>query len=526
MSAYTTEFLHNKLLVKGDFSGIQEFIFNTKSKGAAKTLKGKSFYIQILAELAIECIYTNTGITSNKELHTVYNGGGNFYLLIPVDKKEQLIKAEKRIHQDLKDEGIMLIISSIVYDPLKSYGENLQLLNACAQEKALNRFDDWEYFFKAKSIKVNDKADQVIDKEDFGKEIAEHLLRNELKYQVRKFGEIFSLDKFPNWQNSVNFQVPKWTKDLIEKYKDSIYIQDLAEDEKSDFTLYNTISYNWLGNFAHERTGTNNLGILKLDFDGLGGIIREIQTIDDSKIFSSLLRGFFEQKLKELFENEDINKFANKGVSYKYKDSISVIFAGGDDAFLVGSWDAIKEFSLLLKKEFDKYFQNRINELDFIKKLPTFSAGLIFVTSTYPVSSFSNLAEEALANAKDHTDKNALNIFNHTVDWSQWKKANAQSEKIIDGILYKKVPKSILSRLKQTHEVYGELVRNRYQLTTLTRFIYDLRSEKIDKVFINGLKETYQDYLKNALSNEGNKTEILIIPIAARLAEFSTRKIN
>lgn len=525
MTIYTTEFLQNKLLVKGDFSGIQEFIFNTKSKGAAKTLKGKSFYVQILAELAIECIFTNTSITSDKELHTVYNGGGNFYLLIPQDKKDQLIKAEKRIHQDLRDEGIMLIISSIMYDPLKSYGENLQLLNAYAQEKALNRFDDWECFFKAKTIKtkLDNKGNQIVDKEDFGKEIAEHLLRSEQKYQVRKFDETFTLDKFSDWQNSVNFQVPKWTKELYDKYKHSDYLKKLPDEEKLDFIIGNVISYNWLGYFAYERTGTDNLGILKLDLDGLGSIIREIQSIEENKLFSDLLKGFFEKKLKELIEKKE---FKSRGDDYKYKDAISVIFAGGDDAFLVGSWDAIKDFSLLLKNEFDIFFKSKIKDLPFIKKSLSFSAGLIFVTSSYPVSSFSNLSEEAIENAKAYKNKNALNVFNYSIDWVQWSKAISQSEEIISGILYKKVPKSILSRLKKTNEVYGEISRNRYQLTTLTRLIYDLRSEKVDKLFIDSLKETYQDYLKNALLNDENKTEVLIIPISARLAEFSTRKTN
>lgn len=34
-----------KYLLKGDISGIQEFIFNVQSDGAAKTLKAKSYYV-------------------------------------------------------------------------------------------------------------------------------------------------------------------------------------------------------------------------------------------------------------------------------------------------------------------------------------------------------------------------------------------------------------------------------------------------------------------------------------------------
>ena len=40
----------NKYIVKGDLSGIQNFIFNIPSKGAAKELKRRSLYVTNLAE--------------------------------------------------------------------------------------------------------------------------------------------------------------------------------------------------------------------------------------------------------------------------------------------------------------------------------------------------------------------------------------------------------------------------------------------------------------------------------------------
>ncbi len=43
-------------LIKGDVSGIQEFIFSTTSKGAARTLKDRSWYVQMLCEVCGEKI--------------------------------------------------------------------------------------------------------------------------------------------------------------------------------------------------------------------------------------------------------------------------------------------------------------------------------------------------------------------------------------------------------------------------------------------------------------------------------------
>lgn len=41
----------NKYLLKGDISRIQEFIFNVASKGAAKSLKSRSYYVTLVQKL-------------------------------------------------------------------------------------------------------------------------------------------------------------------------------------------------------------------------------------------------------------------------------------------------------------------------------------------------------------------------------------------------------------------------------------------------------------------------------------------
>ena len=42
------------LLVSGDFSGIQDFIYTVPSKGALKSLRGRSFYLEIFMENYID----------------------------------------------------------------------------------------------------------------------------------------------------------------------------------------------------------------------------------------------------------------------------------------------------------------------------------------------------------------------------------------------------------------------------------------------------------------------------------------
>ena len=74
--------MENKYLLKGDLSGIQDFIFNVSSKKAAKSLKSRSFYVQIVGDLALKFIESDITDLDDFSCEVLYNGGGNFYLNI------------------------------------------------------------------------------------------------------------------------------------------------------------------------------------------------------------------------------------------------------------------------------------------------------------------------------------------------------------------------------------------------------------------------------------------------------------
>lgn len=503
----------DKLLVKGDFSGIQEFIFNTKTKGAAKTLKGKSFYIQILAELAIKHIEKKVG---KNEVMCIYNGGGNFFLFVPntVEVKSELSKCELTFAEELRNKGLMLILTTIEYQQGLNFGQNLSQLNQKALEKSLNRFSNlessWEALFQAEVVNTNF--------DDEGKRVTESVIRKDSKPVVTYFGESFCLSESQTLSQSVNLQIPKWNT-----YQKSYFSELKQENPNLEIEIGEygeVLSFEHLGLLAKQRTGTDNLGILKLDLDNLGTIIRDdIKNIEQNQEFSALLTKFFDEKLKDLITKKTFTVREN---TYYYKDNLYVIFAGGDDAYLIGAWDAVVYFTQLFYKEFNAFFKE--NKPRFVTQNLTFSAGLVFVSSSFPVTIFSELAEEALAKAKTFKDsKNALTIFDYTIDWTQLEAIFEQMESFIKAIDTQGLPKSFLSKVKKTHSLYD----NRFELTAITRLMYDLKADKLKSVhkdLINSLKDSYKTYLQNALQDESKKNEILILPIAARLAEFSTRK--
>jgi len=77
---------HNFLLVGGDLSGIQNYIFNlseSHSKGVAKMLRARSFYLGLFTQVARHHILHSLGLPL---YCTIIDAGGRFILLVPASE--------------------------------------------------------------------------------------------------------------------------------------------------------------------------------------------------------------------------------------------------------------------------------------------------------------------------------------------------------------------------------------------------------------------------------------------------------
>ncbi|MCB0837153.1 MAG: type III-A CRISPR-associated protein Cas10/Csm1 [Bacteroidetes bacterium] len=89
------------LFVKVDISGIQDYIFDVVSDGAAKSLKARSFRIQAISMMAVDYMVKTWGLSP---ANVVYNGGGVLILLIPESLEEKLPEVREKIAQSLIEE--------------------------------------------------------------------------------------------------------------------------------------------------------------------------------------------------------------------------------------------------------------------------------------------------------------------------------------------------------------------------------------------------------------------------------------
>ena len=81
------------LLVSGEFSGIQNFIYTISSKMAMKSLRGRSFYLELFAEHIIDEILSTLELS---RINLLYSGGSHFYLLLPnIEKTKEILDSYK-----------------------------------------------------------------------------------------------------------------------------------------------------------------------------------------------------------------------------------------------------------------------------------------------------------------------------------------------------------------------------------------------------------------------------------------------
>ena len=102
------------LLVSGEFSGIQNFIYTISSKMAMKSLRGRSFYLELFAEHIIDEILLKLELS---RINLLYSGGSHFYLLLPNTEKskEVLEKYKEKINNFILEKIGATIYFEMVY---------------------------------------------------------------------------------------------------------------------------------------------------------------------------------------------------------------------------------------------------------------------------------------------------------------------------------------------------------------------------------------------------------------------------
>jgi len=481
------------ILVCGDFSGIQKFIYNIVSKGAAKSLSGRSLYIQLFCDAVSEWILRCLKLYPNSR---IYSSGGKFYLLTSSHFEGELLKKGDELNELLFDEyqgEIHLDISSIkmTENDLKSskLSEKFEELSRQLNEKRDQRFlslikEKPQKFFSPEKVgdKVcvicgSDKEEQTDSSSDtsrncekfekLGREIRElfkekksngllwlwckedyNQIKNQIENNKEKIHEFNFFSTDTNKKNSF-FPVFLIVEDINE-------IKDISF-KNSHFEFVNSIqdpepiqglsfSHRFLSapgdlnldEITTKAKGIKRFGILRMDVDNLGQIFSKgLKNKDEDwgslSRYASLsrqLNTFFTGYLNVHLLKKEYLKESQLKKEQSEESDCKLIYAGGDDLFAVGPWNEIPCLAHEIQKKFKEYCCYN-PDLNL-------SAGITLLRQKEPILMGANLAGDAEEKAKNFKriekdsviEKQALCFLDSVIGWEEYKEVKSLQEDI------------------------------------------------------------------------------------------------
>lgn len=495
-------------LVCGDFSGIQKFIYKITSKGAAKGLRGRSFFIQLLCDAVSEQIIRSLGLYATAR---IYSSGGKFHLLIPSHKTEQLKRIADSINKALLSQfqGEVFLgigIAEVTGDDFRggNMGKCWQQANEDLQKNRLQPFktqisEEIDCFAQQSQhelgacsicgrddrdteIKTDKTCKQCRDLENIGRVLADTqylfwvwggdrktVQNKQMKYlcKIELPGTdciLYFLEAEPEFSELTDLSASHlealntWTglKQNSQGYSQGLrYVGKWQRRDKK--------SAEWeFDEFAENAKGISRMGVLRMDVDNLGEIfIRGLRFgSDENKTMGSLSRVATLSRQLHLFFAGYLHQ-----ILADYQQS-QIIYAGGDDVFIIGSWDELPEVSLKIRQEFQKYCADNPHF--------TLSGGIATVGGKYPISRAAELAGEAEERAKNllrgRRQKDALCFLDTVIGWESFADA-VKLRETIQEIAKETQSQAITDRLRQVVIAVQE-IEQRNKNGQLQEFIY------------------------------------------------------
>jgi CRISPR-associated protein Csm1 len=505
-----TENEQNKfILLKGDISGIQEFIFNVKSEKAANSIKGRSFFMKILTEISIRYFFDSFNVADSlRDEYRISTSGGNFFILLPncVDVEQKIDKIQIEFSKALQFTGIQVALGFVFYDE-KNYSNCLIHLNKNVKQNKLKihgKIDKNEF---TQIFDPQKKSDfDVVDSNDKWKKITDSMREKNSCFSISKNGTNnlkINNNTIELFGYTCSFHVDNLEKDIINV---SNYIEGL-------FPINNSNQIIDFEDLCKQNEGAKKLGILKMDVDNLGITLEKIKSYSEHKEFDIKLSLFFNENVKKII---NFGFFTNiYGDTIRFEGKIYPVTAGGDDSFFVGNWEIILNLAQCIQSEFSKnpYFKSK--EL-------TISAGYIIVDSKFPVVRFSQLADEALHKAKYKYEKGNICLFNEVVSWDFLEKIQHFKSVLNRGVNSKS--KALLAKSRQS-AIRG-IDENKISLKENWEISYFLREYTAIQNVIeirNEIRNNIEHSILPITTKKNKRAYRLILPIAARLLELKLR---
>ena len=440
------------LLIGADFSGIQSYLYQIVSKYAGKNLKGRSFYLRILSDAVVRYLLKTLNLF---QANIVYNSGGSFYLIAPNTQfvKEKLLEATQAIEKKfftsfgtslfVAIDAVPLSKDDLMHkDEAHNLGKAWHKLFEKREKKKFCKFADlietgYDSFFEpfmqgGEALRDSITGEELMpDEEKVPFEVNCYIKQSTAK-QIELGKRLRDADLMIVSENPLTC----WYEQFYVNPADLGFYYYFAKENGLTQSVDNVaiIRFNNL-NFNLPIGGNNNtyefqlyggndyygqtfegmtenpnfsrLGVLRMDVDNLGyifqsGILPKRAALSRFAALSRSFDYFFSGYLNTIWKETD-------------PDRSLIVYSGGDDLFVVGSWDAVIEISKKIHRDFR----------EFTCYNPNFgiSGGIAIIPSKYPVMKGADESADEEKAAKNHTvkglglSKNSISFMDFPMNW-------------------------------------------------------------------------------------------------------------
>lgn len=469
------------MMIGGDFSGIQSYIYNIISKGAAKNLKGRSFYLKLLSDSVVYFLLKELDLyTAN----VIYNSGGSFYILAPNTEKsrsafrEAVATIERKIfethHTDIyvAIDAITLNKQELMSEDglAKAWDRLFEVRNQKKNTKWAALIDEnFDLFFKAGEIRGDEKRDAITGEEISEAEASkaksvkeddldvEEVWMKELTWKQQQLGrlmrsaELWVVSDGPlaYWKDDEGIDPAglgfyyyflsrgkiRDKRSELKASADRVRVYSVNAEHFSETDLFDTILKGSENIYGNEYFGGNDFpadskGDPKT-FDELAGTgklkrlgILRMDVDNLGMIFQAGFRGKRSSLSRYAALSRSLDWFFKGYLNtiWKqdyYRDHTYILYSGGDDLFLVGKWNLLIQLAEKIRNDFGDFTCHN----PFI----TLSGGIALVGAKYPVKRAAAESEAEEKNAKrfshrtDSTlrEKDAISFFETALGWDR-----------------------------------------------------------------------------------------------------------
>lgn len=452
-----------QILLHGKLAGIEEFLLSPGRAGGPPgeaALRGRSRWVTLLSQVAPRALLAEFGLA---RVLLGSSGGGQFLLVLPQELREAaggFLEAVGRGVQELSG-GRLRLISAVT--------ENLGDWSVVRKRLA----DDFDRCAGAAAAAVVPETFQPFREAPAP---ADEYFAGELG---PKLWQAESVGWWPEAPARVVIGQGKHTWSLVPgRGADDIPLARHAapSDDGAEPADVATL--------APRAQGRQIWGVLRGDVDSLRIRLRRLQTVEDHVRLSLLYLQFFAGELEVLCSQPEFWR------------KVSILYAGGDDFAVYGSWDALIPLAREIERLFHRFAEENLKDFPGPEGKTISMAVALAAEAEASLASVYAEAGQRLEEAKA-ADKDCIHVLGRTLEWKQL----ADAAELKDTLAW------MVSELGSSRQFLHELAafyrqRGRFRAAGEERFEKPWQFQRRVSRLLAGARDRESQKLRTHLSHE------------------------